>query len=596
MHVSLFSPGAGASAAQPWVIHVPGFAEEMNKSRAMVSMQARAMARKGMIVAVPDLLGTGDSAGSLKNATWADWQDDISYSVLWARKQGATRITLWGHRFGCLLAADIVQLGKIQVDQLLFWQPVHSGKQQMSQFLRLRLASGLTSGSAETAAQLREQLKVEGELEVAGYTFSRALFNVIESLVLSQMAVPVDVPVEIFEVASEPANSVLPVTAKLVDQWSEAGIDCNANVAQGAPFWMTQELGFSPELVNKTLSFLTATNPLDGIKHIENDGPLSRDLRSMIRIPSSAEGDPLAVVFDCEGEQLAGVFHPSKSSSKLGVLIVVGGPQYRVGSHRQFVKLAEQLARDGLPVLRFDYRGMGDSSGTLRGFTDIDADIRCAIDALQREDPEITQVAIWGLCDAATAAVFYAASDPRVSGLVLVNPWVYSDQGAARAYLKSYYLRRLFQRDFWEKIFSGGFSVVASAKSLWSMLNNSVFGAKNKSEAMQEDLHEPQKCPAFGADPDAHRTLEQPDDLVLRFSATLAQFSGKVFFILSGNDLTATEFIDATQRNHKLKHLMTLENIIGWEVLPTADHTFSRGRWRAEVEGLSSNALMNMRK
>jgi len=51
-----------------------------------------------------------------------------------------------------------------------------------------------------------------------------------------------------------------------------------------------------------------------------------------------------------------------------GVLIVVGGPQYRVGSHRQFLLLSRRLAAEGHPVMRFDYRGMGDASGAMRGF------------------------------------------------------------------------------------------------------------------------------------------------------------------------------------------------------------------------------------
>jgi alpha/beta superfamily hydrolase len=48
------------------------------------------------------------------------------------------------------------------------------------------------------------------------------------------------------------------------------------------------------------------------------------------------------------------------------VLVIVGGPQYRAGSHRQFTLLARSLAEQGFAVLRFDYRGMGDSTGAMR--------------------------------------------------------------------------------------------------------------------------------------------------------------------------------------------------------------------------------------
>ena len=54
------------------------------------------------------------------------------------------------------------------------------------------------------------------------------------------------------------------------------------------------------------------------------------------------------LVFECAGEQLLGVAHRGKAST--GVLVVVGGPQYRVGSHRQFVLMARDLAKAGYPV------------------------------------------------------------------------------------------------------------------------------------------------------------------------------------------------------------------------------------------------------
>ena len=88
----------------------------------------------------------------------------------------------------------------------------------------------------------------------------------------------------------------------------------------------------------------------------------------------------------CEADTMLGILHePVAPSAPVGVLIVVGGPQYRAGSHRQFVLLARALAQAGHPVLRFDYRGMGDSDGTVRTFENVDADLRVAVDALMTE-------------------------------------------------------------------------------------------------------------------------------------------------------------------------------------------------------------------
>src|SRR4051812_2979776 len=91
-----------------------------------------------------------------------------------------------------------------------------------------------------------------------------------------------------------------------------------------------------------------------------------------------------AVAFDCQGERLYGVISlPSSASNQpvtRGVLIVVGGPQYRAGSHRQFTLLARSLAARGIAAMRFDYRGMGDSEGAMRDFESVQDDVRAALD------------------------------------------------------------------------------------------------------------------------------------------------------------------------------------------------------------------------
>src|SRR4030095_1965420 len=135
--------------------------------------------------------------------------------------------------------------------------------------------------------------------------------------------------------------------------------------------------------------------------------------------------DERALTFHCEGDPLVGVLSGATLTAARGVLIVVGGPQYRSGSHRQFTLLARHLAEQGVPSLRFDYRGMGDSGGAPRTFENVRSDIRCAVNAMCDVLPGMKDVVIWGLCDAASAALLYAHQDARVSGVVLLNPWVH---------------------------------------------------------------------------------------------------------------------------------------------------------------------------
>src|SRR5690606_34104291 len=97
----------------------------------------------------------------------------------------------------------------------------------------------------------------------------------------------------------------------------------------------------------------------------------------------------------------------------------------------------------------FDYRGLGDSEGVFQGFEHIEADIRAALQAFRAAVPSLRTIVLWGLCDAAAAIAMMPKHQDPVAGAVLINPWVRTQEGEARAYLRHYYLRRLLSADFW---------------------------------------------------------------------------------------------------------------------------------------------------
>lgn len=263
-----------------------------------------------------------------------------------------------------------------------------------------------------------------------------------------------------------------------------------------------------------------------------------------------------ALTFPCGGEWLVGVATlpvPAATSAPRGVLVVVGGPQYRAGSHRQFILLARSLAEQGIPAMRFDVRGMGDSGGDASGFEDQEADIRAAIDAFMACVPGMREVALWGLCDGASAAAMYAAGDPRVAGLVLLNPWVRTEEGLAKATLKHYYRERLFTPALWKKILAGRFSVRDAAGSLFGQLARVL---------------RPAPTPVT-------------DNLPQRMHGGLTRFPGPVLLVLSGADLTAREFADLAG-SPQWSRLLAAPRFTRRE-LASADHTFSRRAWRDQV-------------
>ena len=267
-----------------------------------------------------------------------------------------------------------------------------------------------------------------------------------------------------------------------------------------------------------------------------------------------------ALHFRCRDEQLFGIASVPEQPGARGVLIVVGGPQYRAGSHRQFTLLARSLAGQGIAAMRFDYRGMGDSQGAARTFEDVDDDLRAAIDGFQQAVPAVREVVIWGLCDAASAAMFYASQDSRVTGLVLLNPWARTTGGHAKATLKHYYRGRLLDGALWKKIASGRFDFAAAGASLFRLTGAAL---------------RPKRAAAAGG---AQCTLALPE----RMLDGLSRFPGKVLLIISPADLTAQEFLDMAKASPPWQRLLADPRVTR-QALDDADHTFSRRIWRDQV-------------
>jgi pimeloyl-ACP methyl ester carboxylesterase len=255
--------------------------------------------------------------------------------------------------------------------------------------------------------------------------------------------------------------------------------------------------------------------------------------------------------------------------------------------------LARHLAAAGIPVFRFDYRGMGDASGPQRDFEQVDADIRAAIDRFQSEAPGLREVVIWGLCDAASAALFYAWQDPRVSGLVLLNPWVRTEEGLAKAYLKDYYLRRVLSLELWKNLLSGKVNPLASLRSLTAMVRRVAGGGRAASASgsldgdaaginTETDATAVSRTPAAATASGVQAQRLPPGPLPERMAAGWRRFPGPILLILSGDDLTAAEFRDVAAQSPAWRGLLDAPRVTRRE-LPEANHTFGRRVWREQV-------------
>lgn len=272
----------------------------------------------------------------------------------------------------------------------------------------------------------------------------------------------------------------------------------------------------------------------------------------------------IAFTFPCGPDRLVGIAHLPLPENlfRLGVLILVGGPQYRVGPHRQYLHLARHLGRQGIAVLRFDFRGIGDSEGEYPGFEALGPDITAAVDAFEAQAGKLDGIVLWGLCEGASSILLDGVRDPRVVGAVLVNPWVRSEASLARTHLKHYYLKRFLSPNLWRRIFGGKTSLTAMAKSFFATLKGAVRTA-----------------------PPSESTAELP--FPRRMAEGLSQFRGKVLLIQSGQDFVAREF-DALLQGDPVWKGLARDRMERFD-LKEADHTFSTEAWRQAVAGKTAS-------
>lgn len=238
--------------------------------------------------------------------------------------------------------------------------------------------------------------------------------------------------------------------------------------------------------------------------------------------------------FACAGATLAATL--DEAAGKVGLLIVSGGNETRAGAFAGQAQLAASIAAAGYPVLRFDRRGVGDSSGNNAGFRDGAEDIAAALAAFRRQQPQVRRVVAFGNCDAASALLL--AGGAGCDALALANPWTFDAEQAepdAQSIRRRYLARLRNPREVW-RLVTGGVSLTKLAGGL---------------------------ARAVSADPG-------PSGLVGEMRQAIEGYSGKVRYLLAANDRAAQAFMHAWPRS-----------LGQWYVCAEAGHSFAEDQARA---------------
>ena len=238
------------------VLYAHPYAEEMNKSRRMAALQARALAECGHGVLQIDLLGCGDSAGDFGDARWAAWVDDLLAGARWLRERSDAPMTFWGLRAGCLLLSEAAAQWPERCDYL-FWQPTPHGAAVLRQFLRTAAAAALLDGGGKGVVEsLRKRLAAGEAVEVGGYQIHPALASGLEQARLLPPARPDAVgAVAWFDLGSpaqEAAVALGAASAAAAAPWQQLATSFESQVLAGPPFWQTTEIETAPRLIERS--------------------------------------------------------------------------------------------------------------------------------------------------------------------------------------------------------------------------------------------------------------------------------------------------------------------------------------------------------
>ena len=262
----IFLKGAGGrifallylpKVAKRGVLFVPPFAEELNKCRRQITQTARSLADEGCAVLVVDLFGTGDSESDFSKARWEIWKSDVTTAISWMESDGPAVDAIVATRLGCALAAESLREASRSVLNTVFWQPVVSGRQFMTQFLRLQVAASMMESDTQiTVETLRAKLEAGSSIEVAGYKLTPELWRSVEEVDLLSSLNRGLGELHIVEVGRMRKDGLSIQGQRLMAVAQEQGIRVKGQRVPGDPIWAATEIVTNSLLEEATVAHL----------------------------------------------------------------------------------------------------------------------------------------------------------------------------------------------------------------------------------------------------------------------------------------------------------------------------------------------------
>jgi pimeloyl-ACP methyl ester carboxylesterase len=419
---------------------------------------AIALAQAGYPALRFDLPSSGDSGGGPRSPRRLEaWTGAVSKSAAWLREQaGADRAVAVGIGLGGALACCAVAEGA-PIDDLVLWA-VH---ERVGALLReMRAYSRLAGGGSADFAEGFEGLG-RGELELAGFFMTAETADALAKLELGQLEVPRAAGRRVLLLGRDR----LGVDDRLREHFERSGaaVSVQDSADYGELMAEPQEARPPRQTIATTLRWLEEGHSRPGAGRASScRGRVVEELEAMTfeqngsllrETPLALDGGAFAILSErAGGERSAGVggggvggggvggagaersgseFREAESAP-VWALWVNGGAVRHIGPHRAWVEIARRWASRGVPTVRVDLPGIGESEGAepdQLSDRSLYAERRTEqlleiIDQLsQLELPD--RVVVGGLCSGAYWALHAALADSRVAGTMLINLYAF---------------------------------------------------------------------------------------------------------------------------------------------------------------------------
>jgi len=362
-----------------------------------------------------DLPGSEDSVGSpLAPSRFGSWVEAVTAVAAWLRQSsGADRVVAVGIGLGGLLAREALCVGA-GIDDLVLWATPSRGRSYIRE-LRMYADAMSRDGS--------EPERADGAIAIGGHLMSKQTVDAISAasgvvqhaadrriLMIERDTNGIDEALRTQFVASGADVTVMPSDEYLAmmtfPDWSRLPTQTIAASVQ----WLETAAGRNPA----PRSLLDSSAVAREIS-FEYDGQMIRERQ---------------VTFDTVAGALVGILSEPVGLTPKPLCLIShnAGAIRRTGPGRMWTDMCRRSAARGLPSLRVDIEGVGDSSGRFvknaeRGAQDeyriISSRVEIA-DLLEVEGVATRFVSV-GLCLAAYWEFKVAVRDPRLRGTILLN-------------------------------------------------------------------------------------------------------------------------------------------------------------------------------